>query len=117
MGNLQTGARGESIAVDHLLRLGYRVLARNARLSRGEIDIVALDPAGPLAVVEVKTRSSHRFGTGAEAITRDKYRRLRRLAGEWVARHPHPGDVRIDVISIHLPDGGPEVTHLKGVIL
>ena len=69
------------------------------------MDIVAKD--GPtLVFVEVKTRTSVRFGSAAEAVTRPKQRRMLRLALEYMTRH-HLADCpcRFDVVSIHM-DGG-----------
>ncbi len=116
MGHIETGKRGEQIAAEHLAERGYEILARNIRMTGGELDIVARDPRGPIAIVEVKTRSSTRFGTGAEAITREKYARLRRLAGEWLRENPQRCDARIDVVSILLEGHRYTLEHIEGVL-
>jgi putative endonuclease len=114
------GRRGEQVAAEHLTRQGYTVLARNWRGQGGELDLVALD-AGTLVAVEVKTRSSTRFGHPAEAVTPRKLDRLRRLMGQWLAvqRRDHGGgfrEVRIDVVAVTLPPDGPVVVEvLRGV--
>ncbi len=114
------GRRGERVAAEHLTRQGYTVLARNWRGQGGELDLVALE-AGTLVAVEVKTRSSIRFGHPAEAVTRRKLDRLRRLMGQWVAeqRREHGGgfrELRIDVVAVTLPPGRPAVVEvLRGV--
>lgn len=114
--NRAVGAHGENLAARHLERCGWTILARNWRCAVGEIDIVATDPDGALAVVEVRTRRSPRSGSGAESITAAKLARLRRLSAAWLREHPHPGDVRVDVVSILLPlRGHPEIDHLIGV--
>lgn len=114
--NQRTGARGEQIAAGWLRGRGLQVLATNWRCRAGEIDIVARD--GPaLVVVEVKTRSSMRYGSPAEAVRGVKLQRLRRLAAEFLAQSPqrYPA-VRIDVIAVLLrPDGRAWVNHLRGV--
>ena len=77
------GREGEQVAAEYLERAGLRVLDRNWRCTEGEIDIVAAERQ-VMVVCEVKTRSSTRFGTPLEAITRHKQARLRRLAtGGW----------------------------------
>lgn len=50
------GRMGEERAAAHLVSLGYRVMERNLRVGDDEADIVALTPAGAVAIVEVKTR-------------------------------------------------------------
>lgn len=94
------GRLGEQRAADYLKTLHYEILARNWRCRRGEIDIVALDE-GTVVIVEVKTRSTDRFGLPVEAVGPIKLSRLRALAGEWLAcraeRFPR---VRIDVVSV-----------------
>ena len=67
--------------------------------------------------VEVKTRTSDQFGGVAAAVTPDKVRRLRRLAGLWLAGQGGSwAAVRIDVIGVRIGRRpAPEITHLQGV--
>jgi putative endonuclease len=114
----QVGAWGEQVAVDHLTSLGLRVLERNWRCRYGELDVVAADDAaGAVVFVEVKTRTGDRFGSGAEAVDTAKLRRLRRLAGLWLAgQERHWSSVRIDVVAIRVGRRrDPEITHLEAV--
>lgn len=114
----QIGALGEQLAVDHLTALGLRVLARNWRCRYGELDVIAADPAARAVVfVEVKTRTSDRYGGVAQAVTPQKVRRLRRLAGLWLAtQDAWWAQVRIDVVGVRIGHGPtPEITHLRGV--
>jgi putative endonuclease len=110
------GRRGEDAAAAHLSRSGWQIIDRNWRCAEGELDIVARD--GPAIVVcEVKTRSSTDFGTPAEAVTRAKVTRLRRLADRWLAAHGvRHAAVRIDIIGL-VSDGGGRfsVDHHRGV--
>lgn len=114
----QLGALGEKLAADHLAAQGLRIVERNWRCRYGELDIVAADPATRTVVfVEVKTRSGDGYGGVAEAVTRDKVRRLRRLAALWLAQNDRRwSGVRIDVIGVRVGRGhGPELTHVVGV--
>jgi putative endonuclease len=114
----EVGSTGEELAARFLSAKGLTVLERNWRGERGELDIVALDPAGVLAVVEVKTRRGTGFGAPAGAVTAPKYARLRRLAAQWVRAHDYPGtDIRIDVVAVSLgPDGClGQIEHIEGV--
>jgi len=74
----RVGARAEALVASALERCGWRILARNVRVGRAELDLVALDPGPPprLVVVEVRSRSQSRFGTPAESIDRAKVTRL-----------------------------------------
>ena len=76
--NKAVGAYGERLARGFLTEKGYEVLAQNWSCRHGEIDIIARDPAGDLAVVEVKTRRTDACGSGAQAVTAGKRARPRR---------------------------------------
>jgi putative endonuclease len=109
------GGYGERVAVAHLVEQGMVVLDRNWRCRTGEIDIILRD--GPeLVFCEVKTRRSDRFGSPAEAVTRSKVRRLRRLAAEWLAQAGlRAPTVRFDVVSVRpQPAGAAHVEHVRG---
>lgn len=80
------------------------------------MDIIALDPYGTLAFIEMKTRTSRACGDPVEAITPAKLARMRRLAGCYLFEHPHHGPIRIDVASVLLSrEGAPHVNYLAGV--
>ena len=114
----EIGALGEQLAVDHLTSGGLRVLARNWRCRYGELDVIAADDATQTVVfVEVKTRTSDQFGGVSQAVTPAKVRRLRRLAGLWLAAQDHSwAAVRIDVIGVRIGRRRmPEITHVRGV--
>lgn len=76
------GALAEDAAADHLAGLGWTILARNLRVARDEIDIVALEPGRRpiLVVVEVRSRSGTRFGAAVESVDARKVSRLYRAA-------------------------------------
>jgi len=79
---------------------GYEVVARNWRCRDGEIDLI-LRRGNTIVICEVKTRSSAAFGTPAEAVTRTKQLRLRRLAAQWLHEHQVGGSIlRFDVAAV-----------------
>ncbi len=114
--NQALGHYGENLAVEHLESLGMVVLERNYRCRFGEIDIVARD-GSTLVICEVKTRTSVRYGTPLAAVTGQKAARLRRLASHWLQDHGvTPPSVRIDVVSVVVPNrGAPRVERVSGV--
>jgi putative endonuclease len=79
------GLRAEIWATLYLRLFGWRILARRWQDGGGEIDIVAMR-GDVVAFVEVKARPS--LDQAAEAVTRDKARRMSRAARAWAARHP-----------------------------
>ncbi len=118
MTRIQLGAMGEALAVDHLTRMGLRILGRNWRCRYGELDVIAADEATRTVVfVEVKTRSGDGYGGLAYAVTPRKVGRLRRLAGLWLAAQDQRwAALRIDVIGVRVGRRStPEITHLQGI--
>ncbi|BBX17440.1 UPF0102 protein [Mycolicibacterium duvalii] len=102
--------------MDYLQQHGLLVLQRNWRCRYGELDIVAAE-ADAVVFVEVKTRAGEQYGPAVTAVTPAKVRRLRRLAGLWLAGQDRTwARVRIDVIAIQVGRRRePEITHLQAV--
>ena len=118
MTRVQLGAMGEALAVDHLTRMGLRILNRNWRCRYGELDLIASDDATRTVVfVEVKTRTGDGYGGLPHAVTPRKVWRLRRLAGLWLAGQDERwAALRIDVIGVRIGRRRtPEITHLQGI--
>ncbi len=91
---------------------GFRILARNVRVGRGEIDLIAR--RGDVVVFcEVKTRRTDHWGEPSEAVGYVKRAQLRKLAGAWLSLN-RPGAVRarFDVVSVIVRDGRTELTHV-----
>lgn len=86
----EIGRRGEQTAAEYFEQCGYAVLDRNWRSSdpaqRGELDLVLRDRS-VLVICEVKTRTRGPLAHPAEAVTRAKLARLRRLAVLWLREH------------------------------
>ena len=101
------GRQGENQAALFLRRQGYQIIARNLRAPFGEIDLVARQ-GKTLCFIEVKARSSERFGWPEEAVTASKRRTLARLAEWYLQAHPHTRTetVRFDVVSLVLDGQG-----------
>ncbi len=108
MSRLTTGKRGEEIAVKTLKKRGYKIIDRNVRLASGEVDIIARQKR-TVVFVEVKTRTSDRFGSPAAAVDAAKQRKLTRLAAEWLQAHRlEDAAARFDVVSVVLDGRGGE---------
>ncbi|MEI6639614.1 MAG: YraN family protein [Chlorobium sp.] len=94
------GPEGEQIAADYLLSKGYRIIRRNYRFHRNEIDIIALHHK-TLCFVEVKTRFSSAKGHPAEAVTPMKQREIIKAAQAYLTVTDNiDTDCRFDVLAI-----------------
>jgi putative endonuclease len=96
----QLGRRGERRAVWFYRLRGYAIVGRNVRFRGGEIDLI-VRRGRTLAFVEVKARQTLTAGEGYEAVDRAKQLQLVRLTDEYLARHPHRGEIRYDVLSLY----------------
>ena len=96
------GTKGEDLAVSFLKNKGYKILERNYHIRGGEIDIIALDN-DTLVFIEVKARSTEKFGSPLEAITYRKLKTLTKAAQFYKSQHPNlPEALRIDAVAITL---------------
>jgi putative endonuclease len=99
-----TGRLGEEIAAAYLELCGYRIIDRNLRLSRLEIDLVAR--RGQLVcLVEVRLRRRSAYGAAIETIDARKRRHLRDAARLYLARSP-ARHCRFDVVAIDWSPAG-----------
>ncbi len=102
----ELGIRGEKIAQDFLEQNGYIIIETNYRCSEGEIDIVA-QTGDTLVFVEVRTKSSRKFGTPEESITHRKMKRLNAVAAHYGQHRENlPLSQRIDVLAIQMEKSG-----------
>ncbi len=100
--NIDLGRCGEELARESLKKLGYRILFNNYRSYLGEIDIVARDK-DTICFIEVKTRSGKDFGLPQESVTRQKQRKLVRLATAFLKeKNLLEQSARFDVVSVIL---------------
>src|SRR5262245_8642468 len=117
------GDRAEALVVSRLTDAGWTVLARNVRVGRSEIDVVAVDPGPPaaLVIVEVRWRRQRDFGLPEETVDHAKRTRLRAAAaglldlGRLPDGAPLPRlPLRFDLVVVEppgTPDGPPRVRH------
>lgn len=110
------GAQGETLALNFLLKEGYRIVCANFKtpvgrnrrgaIITGEIDLIGYDEA-TLCFVEVKTRSSDEFASPLAAIDLRKQRQIIRAARMYrKIFHLHQIKFRYDAVSVVLPSSG-----------
>ena len=96
------GKESENLAADFLVQNGYRILVRNYRYLKAEIDIIA-EKENQVVIVEVKARATDIFIEPHEAVNRKKKRLLVEAADHFMNSGNRDEEVRFDIISV-LPD-------------
>ncbi len=107
------GAAGESLAVKHLLRNGYQILAQNWRFRKFEIDIIA-QKDDLIVIIEVKTRKNGNFGEPEIFVTRKKQSFLIAAAHHFLVERDLSLEVRFDIIAVLGVEAMETVKHLEG---
>ncbi len=101
----RVGRSGEDLAAEHLLRMGYKIIARNFRTPQAEIDIIA-EHRGTIVFVEVKARRGAGFGHPKWAVTPAKQRKISMAALIWLKKQrAMDRRARFDVVTIQTADG------------
>ena len=95
----ELGKWGEDVAADFLVGKGFRIVERNWKVGRKEIDIIAAKER-LLLFVEVKTRRSNAYGDPYEAVDWKKRRTLIAAMRQYIALHRIATDVRYDIVSV-----------------
>jgi putative endonuclease len=100
MNRKRIGEHAESLACGYLKRRGLRLLSRNFRCRRGEIDLIMRD-GDSLVFVEVRYRKLTHFGHPTETVSRIKQTRIIHCARYYMhIHHSWNEPARFDVISI-----------------
>ena len=112
MTDQELGKFGEDCATKHLRQKGFKIIERNYRFLKEEIDIVAqIDEY--LVIVEVKTRQTSEIGEPWRAVTKKKQRHIIRCAHQYVIEKDLNIDVRFDIISIIHNSFGTQLEHIE----
>jgi len=112
------GEKGERDAERFLKAKGFRILARNWRAGKDEIDLVCKDE-GTLVFVETRTRRTGALVGGYDSIRRQKKTALGRVCRAYLARlKPSPDSFRLDVVEVEHEAGEIITTrHFENVTL
>ena len=111
----EIGNDGEDLAAAYLESKGYTILERNYHFKHAEVDIVAYDNESFIVFVEVKKRSSNRYGEPEEYIGQEKKSNVYKAAEAWLYERKMDGSpVRFDVIAIVQQNNeAPDITHFE----
>lgn len=107
------GKLAEDLATEFLIKKKYRILVKNYRFQKAEIDIIA-ENEETIVIVEVKARSYNTIMEPQEAVTKSKIKLLVKAADAYLNENPTPKEVRFDIITV-MPDqqGVLRLTHLE----
>lgn len=111
---LKLGKEGEDTVCKALLNQGYKIVARNEYTKYGEIDIVS-KKHDHLLFIEVKTRTSFRFGYGDEAVNYYKQKHFCKSVLCWIGQNKKEDyEVRLKVATVHFDqNSAPKITWLR----
>lgn len=107
------GNLAEDLAVEYLEKKNYRIIARNFRYQKAEIDIVA-EFDDLIVVTEVKARSYNTLIEPQEAVTKKKIKSIVMCTDFFMQDRTIDKEVRFDIITV-LPDekGVLQLTHIQ----
>ena len=107
----EIGHDGEDRATQYLIDKGYKILERNYRHGRSEIDIICrIDHL--IVFVEVKTRKNNAFGYPESFVSDGQEERIMEAADEFTFSINWEGNIRFDILSIETSLNN-KITHLK----
>ncbi len=110
------GEKGEQLAVDYLVQNNYKIIVRNYRFLKAEVDII-VQKEDILAAVEVKTRSTSDFGNPQDFINPKKIKLLVSAMDNFVVENDLDVEVRFDIIAIVKQKDAFQIEHLKDAFL
>lgn len=107
------GKEAERRAAVFLQEKGYKILKRNWRYLKMEIDIIARDPdTNQIVIVEVKARRGHPLVEPEDAVKADKKKLLVKAADQFITSNEIEEETRFDIISIHQFGNEWDINHI-----
>lgn len=93
------GKKAEDLAAEFLIKSGYKILVRNFRYQKAEIDIIA-EKENLIIITEVKARSTDAFMLPQEAVNKRKISLIVSAANHFIEEFNKNQEVRFDIISV-----------------
>ncbi|AOW21314.1 YraN family protein [Urechidicola croceus] len=112
----ELGKEGEQLAINYLQKKGYKILDKNWRYLKAEVDIIA-QKNNTLAVIEVKTRTSDFFGNPQDFVNPKKIKLMVSAINEYVTSKDLDVEVRFDIIAILKNKNETKIEHLEDAFL
>jgi putative endonuclease len=107
------GQEGEEIAAGHLKKSGYKILHRNWKAGKLELDIIA-ENKDFIVFAEVKTRTDDFLENPVSAVNREKQRSMIFAANTYIQRNNIDKESRFDVITIIKKGDSHQIDHIEG---
>jgi len=114
----RVGQFGEQLAREYLVKYGYQIIAGNVKTSYQEIDIIAKQN-NLLIFIEVKTRTSTKFGQADEAVTSQKVSNLKKAIENYIYENNLELDnARADLIAVDIDKSKKiaKIKHYKNIV-
>lgn len=112
----ELGKKGEQLAIDFLVKNGFKILEKNYRYLKAEVDVIA-QKGNILAAIEVKTRSTDFFGNPEEFVNPKKIKLLVSAIDNYVVEKDLDVEVRFDIIAIIQQGKQMKIKHLEDAFL
>lgn len=112
---IETGGMGENLAAEYLVGKGFRIVEKNYRWRKAEIDLI-VQREDWLIFVEVKTRSSNAYGEPETFVSDFQRRLIYEAAEEYIYKTDWQGNIRFDIVSVK-PSRIPEIVHFEDAIV
>jgi len=113
MENLLKGKKGEQLAEDLLSSKGIKILHKNWRKGKNEVDIIAKDKDFTV-FVEVKTRSTRHFGNPTEMVSKKQRINILKAANIYCLENTiEILSIRFDIVSILDTGIATEAEHIE----
>ena len=106
------GLKGEEAEQNLLLTKGYKILERNYRFRKAEVDLI-VQKGDQVIFVEVKSRTSKWIAHLADHVSKKKIRLLVEAADHYVINNNIELEVRFDIITAFKTKKGMELEHLE----
>jgi putative endonuclease len=106
------GQTGEELAEEHLKKAGYKILFRNWKWGKNEVDIIA-ENKDFIVFAEVKTRSDDFRMSPVSAVNREKQKAIIRAADGYLQRYKIDKESRFDVITLIKTGDSFEIDHIE----
>ena len=112
----ELGKKGEQLAVYYLQENNYKIVERNYRFDKAEVDIIA-KKKDILAIIEVKTRSSNYFGNPQDFVTPKKIKLMVSAMNEYILNKDLDIELRFDIVAITKDKSSFDIQHFKDAFL